>query len=194
MINFWSFITDLGDLAVLIPIWLVMSGYLLTYNLGRTAANFTVMFILVAVSVAVLKMALYSPHLESGSFRLASPSGHVAMSTAIYGSIAIISRHSSREGRVQFATFAMMAALIVAIAMSRVELHMHSCLEAAVGAAVGLTGLTWLRANLRLNRNPHFPIFPLILYLAATVAVFHGDRLGAEIELREIAEHLQGWI
>ena len=76
---------------------------------------------------------------------------------------------------------------------SRVGLQVHTLADVLVGGVVGLSGalvLVWLAGPRRTDaRAAGMPVIAAVA-LAAILA-FHGQRLGAESELRAIAAHIQ---
>ncbi|MDE2577806.1 MAG: phosphatase PAP2 family protein [Hyphomicrobiales bacterium] len=74
--------------------------------------------------------------------RLRSPSGHTALSTFFYGALAVAMLAQWRTGLAR-AGAALCGALVVAIALSRVALQVHTRSETLFGLVVGLLAL-WL--------------------------------------------------
>jgi membrane-associated phospholipid phosphatase len=129
--SLWDFVTYFGDSAVTVPLSLLVLVFLLA----------------AAVVIGALKLVFRACGSVITTAHIVSPSGHTAMSTAVYGALALLigGRFPPRSRR----ALALVAAIvIVAIGWSRVVLHDHSRAEILVGFLVGAGALALFRAML----------------------------------------------
>ena len=182
----WSFVTDFGDTAVTVPLALLMAVILLAAKERRLALGWTLAILGCAGAIAALKLILTACGQPLGGLGLSSPSGHTAMSTAVYGGFAaVIGVHAGRLARTALAVGA--AALLLAIAWSRAILHSHSPIEVLVGLAVGMTALAAIRLAVARHPPQSLPIGWLAAVALAIVLLFHGERWPAEQVIRRLA-------
>ena len=185
----WSFITDFGDTAVTLPLAALMLGFLVIARRARLALVWVLAIVGCAGVIGVLKLMLDAcgnPALSAAG--LASPSGHTAMSAAVYGGFAaVVGAQLPRPGRIALMPGAIM--LIVAIPVSRVVLHLHSRIEVAAGLMVGLMALACIAAAV-LVRRERLPVFWLAGAAMILMLVFYGERWPAE----QAIHHIAGWL
>ncbi len=185
----WRFLTDFGDTAVTVPLAVAMAGFLLAARQPRLAIGWGLVIVGCAGAIAGLKIALAvcGSHSLGGS-RLMSPSGHTAMSIAVYGGFAAILGASLRRPA-GAAMIAGTAVLVIAIALSRVILGYHSPVEVAAGIAVGTSALAIIVAIVARHRPGRLPIGWFGAAALVVFALFHGTRWPAE----QAIHHLAGW-
>jgi membrane-associated phospholipid phosphatase len=183
------FLTDFGDTAVTAPLAIVMAAFLFAARQRRLAIAWALVIALCAGATGALKLALrICGHPLTGS-TLNSPSGHTAMSIAVYGGIAIVVG-STLAPMARGALFFAAVTFAFTIAASRALIGSHSPIEVAVGLVVGLATLPVIMAvTLR------YPPTSLALqWLAAGAFVvfllFHGTRWPAE----QAIHHLARWL
>jgi membrane-associated phospholipid phosphatase len=181
----WSFVTDFGDTAVTVPLALLMAGALAAARYFRMALGWCVAILACAGSIAGLKLALAVCGHQSGASALASPSGHTALSTAVYGGFAVVFG-AQLERPARHALLAAAAALMLGIAASRAVLHYHTAIEVAVGLAVGSLALAGVVALTGHYRPARLPILPLGVAALAVALIFHGARWPAEHAVRRL--------
>jgi membrane-associated phospholipid phosphatase len=184
--NIWGFVTDFGDSAVTVPLALLVLVFLLAGGHLRGAFGWVLAIGGCAAGIAALKLAFGACGHEITFVSLISPSGHTAMSTAIYGSLALLV--GARLPARQRSTVLIAATLaIVAIAVSRVVLHDHSRSEVAVGFIVGAAAVAAFRAMLKLYEAPVLPLGWLLLSGGILVAALHGTRWMIEPVVHRLA-------
>ncbi len=172
-------LTDLADLAVLLPLGVCVAGWLWGGGWGRGAALWLGGLLLVLGVMLAAKLVLLG--CTRPGAMLASPSGHTAAAAYVYGGMAALVL------RVRLPAALLLGLGVAAlVGLSRVALHAHSAAEVLAGAAVGvgvLCAYAWLSgpapAGLR-PRNLLFVAAPLLI-------VLHGFRLNAEPRLRMAA-------
>jgi membrane-associated phospholipid phosphatase len=178
-------LTDFGDLAVLLPLAAVILVWLWRRPEKQGAAWWGLALVVCIGATAVLKAYFFAC---PASPELHSPSGHASLSTVVYGGLATIIV-AGREGWRRFAAISAAAALILAIAASRIALSAHSWLEVALGLLVGVASLAFfVRHYLRPSAGP-VPLTALLLVSVCLAVIFHGDRLRAEELLHRLSAY-----
>ena len=175
-------LTDLADLAVLLPLCLCVAAWLWAGLWPRGA------WLWLAGMAAVLALMLAAKLALLGCARpgaaLASPSGHTAAATYVYGGMAALA------WRLRLApAVALGAALAALFGLSRIAVHAHSLAEITVGGAVGLMvllAMLWAAGLVPGGLRP----MRLLFCAVPLVALLHGARLNMEPRLRGIA----GWM
>ena len=110
--------TDLGDSAVTLPLAAFMLLYLLLSRWPRAAVALAVSLAVGGFAIALLKLALQSCGYRLLQTTLINPSGHVAMSTMVYGALAIL-LGAGLWGWRRWAVYGAFGLLIVARNLSR---------------------------------------------------------------------------
>jgi membrane-associated phospholipid phosphatase len=195
MHSIWRFVTDFGDTAVTVPLALLMAGALVAARHFRMALGWCLAIVACAGLIAMLKLVLAVCGHQPGAAALASPSGHTAMSTAVYGGFAAVLgaglRRPARNVLLAAAT-----ALLLGIAASRAVLEYHTATEVAVGLAAGSLAVAGIVAMAGRYRPAPLPILPLAAAALGLVLVFHGVRWPAEQAIRRFGlwfELLRPW-
>ncbi len=184
----WWMVTDFGDSAVTVPLALFCTAYLLLARRHRAALALALTSGGAALVILLLKLALQSCLPERGGAPLTSPSGHAALSAAVYGGLALL----LSQGSARRPLLALTALLVAGIAVSRLALEAHTPPEILLGLAVG-GGFSLLMARL-IRGEPAFrpQRRPLLALTALTLLAPYGLRSPAEQAIRQIARGLQG--
>jgi membrane-associated phospholipid phosphatase len=183
----WRFLTDFGDTAVTAPLAVAMGVFLLAARQPRLAVGWGLAIVGCAGAIAGLKIALVvCGGYPFGGSGLRSPSGHSAMSIAVYGGIAAIVGATLKR-RAREAVIAGGVVLGIAIALSRVILGYHTPIEVAVGLAVGSSALAIIVAIVARQRPGRLPVGWLVAAVLVVFALFHGTRWPAEQAIHRIA-------
>ncbi|HWD60615.1 MAG TPA: phosphatase PAP2 family protein [Stellaceae bacterium] len=182
----WNFVTDFGDSAITVPLALLALAFLGAAGQRRLALGWVLAIGGCAVAIGVLKLVFGACGGQLGLAHITSPSGHTAMSTAVYGALALLVGAPLPPGR-RRVLYASAAAAIVAIAVSRVALHDHTRAEIALGFAVGAVAVAVFRAALQRHQAPALPLKWLLLCGAALVALLHGTRWMVEPAVHRLA-------
>jgi membrane-associated phospholipid phosphatase len=188
--SIWDFVTDFGDSAVTVPLSLLVLVFLwVAGERGhrRVAVAWVVAIGAAAVAISALKLVFGACETAlTTTVHIVSPSGHTAMSTAVYGSLALlIGGQFPTRCRRGLALAA--AILVVAIGWSRVVLHDHSRAEMLIGFLVGAGALALFRAMLGRETGPPLPLKWLLLCGAVVIAVMHGTRWMIEPAMHRLA-------
>jgi membrane-associated phospholipid phosphatase len=176
-----QFLTDFADLAVAAPLALCVAAWLALFGWTRGTLLWLAAFAALMLTMLALKLAVLG--CAPADSPLASPSGHTASATFVYGGIAILAVRPRLP-----------AAALIALAFatlfgtSRVALHVHTLADVIVGGAAGATALLAFA-----HAAPPPPTLKpgrmLALCLAAAV-LLHGLRLDMEPRLRGAAHFL----
>jgi membrane-associated phospholipid phosphatase len=187
--SIWSFITDFGDTAVTVPLAILMLCFLVIAKEWRLALAWALAILGCAGVIGGLKLILDACGSSIATSGLGSPSGHTAMSAAVYGGFAaVVGVNLAPPARAALVVGAV--ALIVAIPLSRVVLHAHTSIEVVVGLAVGLPAAAIIILATLAIRREQLPIPWLAAAAFGLVLLFHGKRWPAELEIH----HLATWL
>ena len=166
------FLSDFGNALVAGAAALIIFGWLWA-RLGWVAGVvFLICFLGVIGSVVGLKFIAYSlrpPVDDTPLFALSegAPSGHTALATITYGSLAAILAVLDRRPMAWLAA-AVCAAVIAAVAITRVTLNMHTAGDVIAGFAVSAIGVgVFARALAAQARGPS--IRSVMLFSAVAV-------------------------
>lgn len=182
----WTTVTDLGDTAVTLPLAALVLAFLVAVSWLRAAFAWALCIGFCGLALGVLKLVFQScGHVWFPA--LQSPSGHTAMSVAVYGGLALVAgRPLSLLPRA--ALLAVGAALPAAIAVSRLVLGYHSLPEVLMGAAFGVLAVASLHRNLAASPPPRpLPLIWLMPLAALMVAATYGSHWQVEETIRQVA-------
>jgi membrane-associated phospholipid phosphatase len=182
----WNFVTDFGDSAVTVPLALLTLAFLAAARRRRLALAWVLAIGGCAAAIGALKLLLGACGSSSAFGEIVSPSGHTAMSTAVYGSLALLIG-ARMPPLTRAAIIAGAALAIVGIGLSRVAIHDHTPAEVALGFAIGLSAVAWFHAALRRHQAPALPLKWLLLCGMVIVAVTHGTRWMIEPTVHRLA-------
>ncbi len=179
-------LTYLGDSALLLAIGVGVTFWLWVVGARREACVWVLAALASATVIAVLKMISLTCHPDVAAF---CPSGHVALTTQVYGSLAILgARGRSRwwQGGLLVAT----ALVIGLVAWTRIALLAHSPLEVVTGLVVGGVGLGLFLTACRHQRPAVISLRALLVLLVVPVGLLYGTSLDATAGLRQVADLL----
>jgi membrane-associated phospholipid phosphatase len=182
----WTFVTDFGDSAVTVPLALSTLIFMISACQRRLAFGWVLAIGGCAVAIGALKLVCGACGPWLAFADIVSPSGHTAMSTAVYGSLALLvgTRLSPRR---RILLMIVAGAAIAGIALSRVVLHHHTPAEIAIGLIVGVGAVAVFRAELRQHEAAALPFKWLLLCGAAVVAAMHGRQWTIEPAVHRLA-------
>ncbi|HXZ45828.1 MAG TPA: phosphatase PAP2 family protein [Pseudolabrys sp.] len=181
----WNFITDFGDTAVTLPLAALMMVFLLASGWSRTALAFALALAGCGIAIGLVKLALESCGKSILHTDITNPSGHAALSTMVYGSLAAVFGCGVSSER-RWILFGGFATLVAAIAVSRVVLDNHSLAEVIVGFSIGLTALVLFYRALRADQIAMTRGHWLALAAVVLIALMHGSHLPIEDVVRSI--------
>src|ERR1700691_4225212 len=131
-----KFVSDFGDLAVLLPIAAAIQVWLLRApEARRVAAIWAISLFFCCGATALLK--IYFSACPYGGIN--SPSGHAALSVFVYGGLSVVGARAHRI--LKFILLAAGVGLAVAILATRVILGAHTVAEVLIGSVIGLIAL-----------------------------------------------------
>ncbi|HZT89453.1 MAG TPA: phosphatase PAP2 family protein [Stellaceae bacterium] len=188
--SLWIFVTDLGDSAVTLPLAALILAFLLVLRQWRAAGAWIAMVVGCAMLIGGLKLVFGACGQLMPASGIASPSGHTAMSVAIYLSFALLLGRAAPP-RLAAPIFAAAMVLIVAIGVSRIVLHAHDAVEVAIGFVVGLLAHAGFRILLSARGAPALPVLPMAVAALALVAALHGTRWKVEPRIHFVAAWLR---
>jgi membrane-associated phospholipid phosphatase len=179
-------VTDLGDLAILLPLALVVSLWLVAIGRPRLLLWWLVAVALCMGSTAVLKIYFYvCPPVTD----LQSPSGHTSFSTLVYGALTLALAGAFTGWRRSVVVIAG-TTFIAGIGVSRLLVHAHSVPEVVVGSAIGLCALALFGAQFWSQRPAELRLRPLVMVCAVMMVLLGGQDISAEEMLHTIGLHL----
>jgi len=182
----WFFVTDCGDSAVTVPLALLTLAFLVAARQRRHAFVWALTIGGCAVAIGVLKLAFGTCGERIPLGPIVSPSGHTAMSTAIYGSLALLVAARLSPSR-RISVYGAAAVAVIGIALSRVVLHEHNLPEVVLGWVVGAGAVVFFGVALRREAAPVLPVTWLLLCGAVLVAAMHGTRWMIEPAVHRLA-------
>lgn len=207
-------VTLLGSAPFVLPVSGVLAAVLWRRHSVLVAARWVAALALMVGAVALLKIAGHACNVHLFDDRLTSPSGHAALSAAVYGAVGVVAaRHLDgwRRNAFLLAVFG----VVSGVAVSRVILRAHSVSEVTVGLALGGLAVAAFAHGLtrfaqrpeptpplpetslarpstiggRWNQSPLVlsPLLAAVLLMFGAVTVTLGDRGYAEPMLKHIA-------
>jgi membrane-associated phospholipid phosphatase len=186
----WTFLTSFGDAGLMVPTALIIAVWLYVAH-GRTAALlWTGLFTSAGLLVAATKIAFLGFGLGIHRLDFTGISGHSMMSMAVFPvALPLLFGSSTRR---QWLLLALGAGLALAIAVSRVVLHLHSPFEAVTGLLLGagVAGLFLTQAKLPAERERSLPL--VSLSLAAVFLLGHGHPAPSQDLITDVALALSG--
>ena len=174
-------LSTLGDAALLGPASVLLFGLMLAMRRRDFAATFALALALCFGATVAVKFLFRACGGDITVLDVVSPSGHASSATLVYGVVAL-GVATGRPLATKIAIGAAAAALVAAIAISRVVTGTHSADEVVFGLALGGACLTvFAILHARIGR-PRLPILPLaLLPIAGSAAlVLFGGHLSAE--------------
>jgi hypothetical protein len=145
-------VTNLGDLAVLLPASLGLIAFLAWIGAKEDAAAYAAAMAVCLLAALFAKLAFAACGARYAVLGVESPSGHAAFSATFYGCLAVLFAAGRTLAR-RLALYAGAAALILLIGASRVALQAHSVAEVVVGLIIGAMSIGLFRA-LRISPEP----------------------------------------
>jgi hypothetical protein len=198
-------VTNLGDLAVLLPASLGLIVFLAWIGRREDAAAYVAAMVFCLLAALIAKLAFAACGAGYDLLGVESPSGHTAFSATFYGCVALLFAAGRKFGR-RFALYACAAALVLLIGVSRVVLEAHTAPEVVVGLAIGATSIGLFRVlsvrsePLRLSAQTIARLSPFAALYAACLLLLAGHwsaepvidaiaaELGADLRLCRAAE------
>lgn len=179
-----QFVSDFGDLAVVLPVAaLVLVWLLRTPGSRPMAVAWVIAVAFCAGAIGLLK--IYFSVCSTGI--VGSPSGHVATSILVYGGLALTIAVRWRRMTVPAALAG--AGLVGALAVSRVVIGAHDIAEVLIGAAIGAAALAIFAKTVVRDRSA-VPAKPILASAVLAVVLLHGQQVQAEQLIRVLGRYL----
>lgn len=182
-------LTDLGDSAVLGGMTLLIGLYLAATGNRRQALALIVCFLGTAAAIAALKLLFYDCGYQVPPFDIHSPSGHAALATAVWGTLAAITV-KQLTGWLRALPILGAILIIASIAVTRVALGFHTADEVWLGLLVGILATLCSLFFLKRTQPRRFSLRGALLVLAAAIIPLHGLRLPAEGFVRMLGDYI----
>jgi membrane-associated phospholipid phosphatase len=176
-----TFITDLADQAVVLPLVVAIGIALLAQGWRRGAAAWVATVIATFAAMVALKLIFLVCSRSFASIDIHTPSGHVAAATVVTGGLAAL----LLRRRASVLSVAILAATVIGV--SRLVLGAHSLPEVVLGAIVGLAGASVLPLLAGPRPPSGLDVRRIVVVAAAIVVVFHGLHFPAEAHIRATA-------
>ena len=168
------FLTDLGDLAVLLPLSTVILAWLLLWPRWDAACWWLLSLAFCAGFTALLKIF----NTACPGTLSSNPSGHASLSLLVYGAaFVLVSARAGRWPRILLALAGITLAL--AIAVSRVLIGAHSVAEVFMGMAIGSAALALFVFGFRRSVPAGLPVWTLTVPAVLVVLLSNGRELQA---------------
>lgn len=189
--NWAMAVTDLGDGGLMIALTAVIALYLLVSGYRNGALAMVGALLISAGTIALLKLIFIGCETRFGLHDIRSPSGHAALSAAVYGTILMLLTQRLPAGWRIVPWFGLVP-LVLVIAATRIHLHFHTPAEVALGLTIGLCSVLCVWALLlRGGQLPPFRARWAALALVLTLVTLHGVHIGAEVWVQRLATMLR---
>ncbi len=169
------YLTNLGDLAVLLPLSVVVLVWLLLWPRWDAARWWFLSVAFCGVATAILKVFYNAcPEILSSN-----PSGHTGLSVLVYGAISLLVSARNKNWQKIVLVLAGVS-LALGIAISRVLIGAHSIAEIVIGIAIGAISLAIFVFGFRRSVAAKFPSWFLVVPSVSVVLLLNGYHLQAE--------------
>ncbi len=170
-----DYLTNLGDLAVLLPLSAVMLVWLLLWP-RWDAARWWVLSVAFCVGATSILKIYYNACPEILS---SNPSGHTGLSVLVYGAIFVLVSARTKTWQ-KIALISVGIALAIGIAITRVLIGAHSIPEVVIGIAVGAISLAIFVFGFRRSTPAALPSWSLAVPAMLVILLLNGHQLQFE--------------
>lgn len=190
----------LGEASVILASASLLALYLISKRDWHALWYLIALMTLAVLSIEVSKLLTHSLRPQITFRPLANysfPSGHTAMSFALFGYITFLIAHNSKRW-IKLTTYSITTLLIVTVAISRLYLNVH-WLSDVIGSLLlsgCLLGIIVI-AYRRKERQNHYRALPLILILVLGQIIFgtwyyhkHAQKLYTALQLQEAPHYV----
>lgn len=164
-LEFLYTITNFGEATLVAPLVCGAIAALWVVGERRNARAVAIAFAL-CLAATVLSKILFMFAYRGGPLR--SPSGHTALATFVYGSLAALAWKRASLGALRYVFAALCGGIVLGVAVSRFVIGGHSRTETAFGLIYGIVAVVFLER--RFAWRPHARA-SLVLSAVAGVAV-----------------------
>jgi membrane-associated phospholipid phosphatase len=189
----WVSITDFGDSAVGLSLAAFVLLALLAVGWSHGARAWVLSIagcgVVIALSKVIFKAASGGCGQIVQAVPVFSPSGHAALSTVVYGGLAVLGgRQMSTIARILIG--ALTVIWIGLIATSRVAVQAHTPIEVFAGLTVGVGGVALMIHMLDRSAGPPVLAPQLMAASACALVLMYGSHWQIEASLRAVADLL----
>ena len=182
-----SRVTELGDIALLLPLAGVLVFIYWRYQYRSAALWLAGAIVLSAGLTVVLKLAFLTCA-DVWNAGIASPSGHTSMGTMVYGAAGLLAaRHAPTRQR--WVVLAATLALIALIGISRVEVGAHNTREVFAGFIVGAGACLGFALYYVRRPAPALNVPVVLAVLVAAMVAF----VGLHADMEPVLRRASGW-
>jgi undecaprenyl-diphosphatase len=150
--KFFLFITNLGNVWIIIPLSLVLIFFLLYNGHKREAFLAALAISSTAIICEILKILVGSPRpsnaLVSEIITQSFPSWHAAMSTAFFLTLLFIYKDKIRNKTKRNVFISSCIMLIILVSLSRLYLNVHWLTDIIAGLLLGITSVLFVKAKM----------------------------------------------
>jgi len=173
-------VTELGDAAVTVPVAAAVLLWFVWQRAWRDALYWLSAIAFGELIVAAIKLVLKTPRpipLYAGPEAYSFPSSHVAMSTVVYGFLAVLIAPLF-PARWRWVPYATTAVLVLGISISRLYLGAHWLADVTAGVALGTVWIALLAIALerRGGRTANRTLAVLVLATFVVAGAWHISR------------------
>ena len=163
----WNRFTNLGDLAVMLPLAATIAVWLAAQKQFSSSLRWLLAFGSAGLLVAISKIAFIGWGIGSSDFDFTGISGHTMLATA---TLPVLLYLLSRAWLPRHSTLALAIGWLggAAIGYSRLEVHAHSLSEVVLGFACGLLASLYY---VRQDRDNHTRMAGVVLVLLCTACI-----------------------
>ncbi|NWK79447.1 phosphatase PAP2 family protein [Aquitalea sp. LB_tupeE] len=149
----WNRFTNLGDLAVMLPLAVTIAVWLAAQKHFSSSLRWLLAFGSAGLLVAISKIAFIGWGIGSRDFDFTGISGHTMLATA---TLPVLLFLLSRAWLPRYSTMALAIGWLggAAIGYSRLEVHAHSLSEVVLGFACGLLASSWFASKTAERYSP----------------------------------------
>jgi membrane-associated phospholipid phosphatase len=170
-------LTDLGNIAVVGPVAIVCWIWLLRRWDAVIATRFFFAFVATFLAICGLKAVSrwVGGSMTGTPFELSAgaPSGHMAMTTLVYGGMAVLLLRLRRSPISMLAAACSMV-ILIGVGVTRVILQAHTPADVAVGFALGCASAAWVcRGAQSSSDRPARHSIELLAAVIVTVLLMH---------------------
>lgn len=199
-INVSETVTVLGDSTLLLPLSAAVALLLWVRRSPGAALAWAAPLGLGLAGLAALKAVGHACGMELLGTLVISPSGHAAFGAAFYGTVGMMAGSRLRGWRRHLLLLAV-AAVVVAVGVSRVRLSYHTVPEVMIGLAIGTAAALaaiWALARVAVPQAPRPAsavagpaVAVALLAVPLAALVWSGHRLHVEDQIRDFALQLR---
>lgn len=149
----WSRFTNLGDLAVMLPLAMGIAIWLLAQKKLASSLRWLLAFGSAGLLVAISKIAFIGWGIGSRDFDFTGISGHTMLATA---TLPVLLYLLTQAFQPRYQQLALIIGWLAgaAIGYSRLEVHAHSLSEVVLGFACGLLASSWFTSKTAERYSP----------------------------------------